>query len=137
MKARPCKRTIQELVEDFALSVIEQDKQINIGNARAGNVAARRRVNTFKQLCACYGDSGRDALVSLFEHENDSVRVDAAAYLLRHCTGKALGVLRDIAQNGKGFAKMGAFYSIKNWEEGTWQLDPATDDSTQENAKRK
>lgn len=124
MNKRTQDEQIGALVRIFAISVTEQAEQIDHGTASRGNKAARRRIAAFKKLRDLYGDHGREALKGLLSHENEGVRCTAAAYLLRYCTDDAMAVLADIAKNGSGFDKIGAFYCIKNWEEGTWELDP-------------
>jgi hypothetical protein len=47
----------------------------------------------------------------------------AAAFLLRHRTAEAKAVLEGAAQ-GKGLEALGAQQTLKNWEDGTWALDP-------------
>lgn len=70
-----------------------------------------------------YGDSAREKMTRLFEHENDSVKILAAASLLRYDTERAMAVLKKIAakDNFNGFV---AAQAIKRWEEGDWHLDP-------------
>jgi hypothetical protein len=52
------------------------------------------------------------------------VRVGAAACLLRHRTAEAKAVL-EAAAKGEGLAAFEAAQVLKNWEAGTWALDPA------------
>jgi hypothetical protein len=35
-----------------------------------------------------------------------------------------MAVLRNEAEHGQGLAALGAHYSMKNWMEGKWHLDP-------------
>jgi hypothetical protein len=51
------------------------------------------------------------------------VRVMAAAYLLRYKTTEAKRVLEDAAK-GEGMIPFIASQVLKNWEDGTWALDP-------------
>lgn len=60
----------------------------------------------------------------LFGHPHPDVRVMAAAFLLRHRTAEAKAVL-EAAARGKGIAALGADETLKSWNEGTWELDPA------------
>jgi hypothetical protein len=52
------------------------------------------------------------------------VRVGAAACLLRHRTAESKAVL-EAATRGEGLAAFEAAQVLKNWENGTWALDPA------------
>ena len=113
---------LEKLVEEFALNVAAQTDEIFHGSAAKGNRHAKRYIAAFDKLCA-YGDAGRDALATLFTHPHMDVRVMAAAFLLRHRTAEAKAVLEDAAQ-GKGLAALGAQQTLKNWEDGTWALDP-------------
>jgi hypothetical protein len=63
------------------------------------------------------GDTGRDALTTLFKHPRMDVRVAAAAFLLRHRTEEAKAVLEETAK-GKGMVPFEAQQSLKRWEEG-------------------
>jgi len=118
------KESIDELVTEFAEGTLQQNDEIRRGVSGEKDEGNDRRVRAFSQLTSHYGDSGRDALKSLFGHSDHRVRVVAASYLLRHCTEEAMAVLREEAEHGSGLAEMGAYYSIKNWNEGKWHLDP-------------
>jgi hypothetical protein len=112
----------EKLVADFAHHVEAQTEEIRGGSATRGNQHARRYIAVFDKLCK-HGDAGRDALATLFEHPREDVRVMAAAFLLRHRTAEATAVLERAAK-GQGLAALGASQTLKNWQEGTWALDP-------------
>lgn len=112
---------VEELVEEFAQHVAAQTDEILGGSARKGNKHADRYLSAFKRLRA-HGDTGRDALASLFTHPRMDVRVMAAAFLLRHRPVDARAVLEEAAK-GQGLAALGAMQTLKNWEQGTWALD--------------
>ncbi|HYH97145.1 DUF2019 domain-containing protein [Hyalangium sp.] len=114
---------LEKLVEKFAQNVAAQTEEIFHGSAAKGNRHAKRYLAAFDEL-RTYGDAGRDALAVLFTHPRMDVRVMAAAFLLRHRTEEAKVVLEEAAQ-GQGLAALGAMQTLKNWEEGTWALDPA------------
>lgn len=127
---RQRKDTPAALVEEFAREVASQTDAIWRGDAKTGNKHAKRYVRAFRKLRST-GDSGREALVPLLDHERPDVRVAAAAHLLRYCTTEAMAVLREAAQ-GNGQAAFEASEAIKRWQEGTWALDPAADIEGQE-----
>jgi len=110
-------------VDRFAHNVIEQKKWISRGDSRAANQCANALLKAFKKICNIYGDEGREALSSLFEHETRAVRSMAAAFLLRYKHEEAKAVLREIGR-GKGLVALGARECINRWEEGEWELDP-------------
>ena len=118
---------IQRLVRDFADSVIGQTEAIRQGDHRKGNRLAKRYIAAFQKL-RDIGDDGRNALASLFTHSRADVRVMAACFLLRHKTHEALALLRREAAMEEGLASFGASEAIKRWEEGSWNLDPVTED---------
>lgn len=124
MSRRERKESIDVLVQRFATAVMKQEEEIHKGSASRGNRHAKRQRAAVDKLFRLYGDQGREALKGLFSHENDEVRCSSAAILLRYCTNDAMLILKDIAKNGRGFSCIGAFYCLKNWEEGTWALDP-------------
>jgi hypothetical protein len=115
--------TLAELVEEFARHVAAQSDAILQGDARTGNKHAGRYIAAFKKLRAA-GDVGRDALAALLTHPRMDVRVSAAACLLRYRTDDAKAVLMAAAR-GEGLAAFEAAQVLKNWENGTWGLDPA------------
>jgi hypothetical protein len=114
---------IDDLVAEFARSVMAQDQEISAGNPRKGNAHAKRYFAAFDRLRA-HGDVGRDALAILLSHEDPGVRVIAATFLLRHCQERARAVLEAEAR-GSGMVAFSAGQALKRWDEGTWQLDPA------------
>ncbi len=116
---------LENLVEEFARHVAAQTEEIHHGSAGKGNQHAKRYLAAFDKLCA-HGNAGRDALAALFAHPRADVRVMAAAFLLRHRTTEARAVLEEAAK-GRGIAALGASQTLKNWEEGTWALDPLED----------
>jgi hypothetical protein len=111
-----------KLVEEFAACVMAQDAAIERGDARTGNKHARRYIAAFDSLRAD-GDPGREALAVLLDHSSASVRVTAAAFLLRYCAFKARKVLKAEAK-GTGLPALGAQQTLLNWQNGTWALDP-------------
>ncbi len=114
---------IEELVAEFAENVAAQTDSIWRGDAKTGNKHAKRYIAAFDKLTA-HGDAGRDALTVLFTHPRMDVRVSAAAYLLRYRTAEARAILEEAA-TGEGLVPFEASLVLKNWESGTWALDPA------------
>lgn len=115
--------TINNLVDLFAQSVIEQD---NANTTDEGNKHATHRAEVFRELTTRFGDRGREELTRHFRHESPRVRCMTAAYLLRYKHAEAMVVLQELAK-GRGLAAFGAKRTMKNWETGDWQLDPASD----------
>jgi uncharacterized protein DUF2019 len=125
---------IEGLVAEFAENVAAQTDSIWRGDAKTGNKHAKRYIAAFDKLTA-HGDAGRDALTVLFTHPRMDVRVSAAAYLLRYRTAEARAILEEAA-TGEGLVPFEASLVLKNWESGTWALDPADDGSGQPEAPR-
>jgi hypothetical protein len=113
---------LKELVEKFSVNVAEQTDAIWRGDAKTGNRHAKRYLAAVDELLA-HGDAGRDALASLLTHSRMDVRVKAAAYLLRYRTVEAKAVLEEAARS-EGMIPFIASEVLKNWEQGTWALDP-------------
>ena len=113
---------LDQLVEEFAQNVSAQTDAILQGDAKSGNRHATRYVKAFKKLRQ-EGNAGRDALAVLLSHPRMDVRVAAAACLLRHRTREAQGILAQAAA-GEGLAAFEAQQVLKNWQNGTWALDP-------------
>lgn len=118
---------LETLVNEFAENVAAQTESIKRGDAKTGNKHANRYIAALKKLRSA-GDAGRDALAVLLEHPRQDVRVGAAAFLLRYRTAEAKAVL-EAAANGTGISSIGALMTLKHWEEGTWNLDPAEDEA--------
>ncbi|HYH95548.1 DUF2019 domain-containing protein [Hyalangium sp.] len=114
--------TLEELVEEFAKNVAAQTDSIFRGDTSTGDEHADRYIAAFKRLRSA-GDTGRDALAVLLTHPRMDVRVAAAACLLRHRTTEAKAIL-EAAAKGEGLAAFEAAQVLKNWETGTWALDP-------------
>lgn len=114
--------SLEELVEEFARNVAAQTDAIWRGDAKTGNKHAKRYFAAFDELRA-RGNPGRDALCSLLTHPRMDVRVKAAAHLLRYRTAEAKAVLEEAA-NGEGLVAFIASQVLRNWAEGTWNLDP-------------
>ena len=115
--------TLGDLVEEFAQNVAAQTDAIFRGDTSTGDEHAERYIAAFKRLRSA-GDAGRDALAVLLKHPRMDVRVGAAACLLRYRTVEAKAVL-EAATKGEGLASFEAAQVLKNWENGTWALDPA------------
>lgn len=115
------KNDMKKLVQQFAESVIGQDRAIMDGDSKLGNRYAEKYIACFRKLSP-FGDEGKEALSTLFHHENPGVRSMAATFLLKFKTDEALSVLREVA-SGKGLIAFEASESIKRWEEGVWNLE--------------
>ncbi|WP_375760865.1 DUF2019 domain-containing protein [Corallococcus exercitus] len=115
--------SLEKFVEEFAQNIAAQTDCILRGDARAGNKHAEKALAAFMSLRE-RGDAGRDALAALFSHARMDVRVTAAAFLLRHKTAEATAVLEDAAK-GQGLAALGAQQTLRNWQNGSWALDPS------------
>ncbi len=115
-------KELDRLVKEFADNVASQAEAIGRADSTLGNRHARKYLFAFNMLRA-YGDEGRNALAGLFTDPRPEVRVTAAGFLLRHCTGEALKVLK--SEIGKpGFTSFEAEQVIEKWNDGTWALDP-------------
>lgn len=114
------KMPIVALVERFATETVAQ---LSSTDHREGNRHAKHCVKAFKTLIDEYGNAGREALSVLFTNPNLSVRVRAAAFLLRYMHEDAMQVLNELAMRDDmvGFC---ASQTIKNWNDGVWELDP-------------
>ena len=115
-------KDLDKLVEQFAENVVLQMEAIYRGDSRTGNKHADKYTAALMKLRAA-GDAGREALCVLLKHPRPSVRVRAAAFLLRYRTEEAKAVL-EAAVSGEGVASIGAIMTLKRWEDGTWNLDP-------------
>ena len=113
---------LDQLVEEFVVNVAAQTECIWNGDFRKGNRHAKKYLTAFDKL-RVHGDVGRTALAGLLVHPRMDVRVKAAAYLLRYRTDDAKKVLEE-AVKSEGMIPFIAAQVLKNWEEGSWNLDP-------------
>ncbi len=130
VKLRRRKKSIDDLLDEFVFCTLAQTREIlgSKGSVRRGNRYAAKALRVFDELRKKHGDRGRDALATLFQHEEDDVRSAAAALLLRYKTGEAMGVLHEVAEKGKGLIAFESAQAIKRWEEGDWHLDPVPEE---------
>jgi hypothetical protein len=119
--------SLKALVDQFAELVALRSAALKHANSDEANRCARMTVAVFHELTS-FGDAGRDALSRLFSHPSNSVRVAAAAWLLRHRHLEAMDVLREVAR-GDDMDAFRAQECMKRWNEGAWQLDPAPQDA--------
>jgi hypothetical protein len=103
------------LCNRFAEAVTEQDRCIWQGDARAGNRHARTHFAAAHELLK-RGDDAIEEFAGLLDHPSDSVRVAAAAYLLRQRADRAVSALRPIAKKKTGIAALGARETLKRYE---------------------
>lgn len=115
---------LEALVKEFAFHVAAQSEAIMRARPGTGNKHAKQSSAALEKLRA-HGTAGRDALAALLLHQRMDVRVAAAAFLLRHRTAEAKGVLEEAA-NGQGLSALEARVILQQWQEGTWALDAET-----------
>jgi hypothetical protein len=109
-------RTPQELSADFADAVRAQDRCILAGDARRGDEHAAIYVKSAETLRSA-GPAYLDALAALLRHSDASVRVMAAAFLLRDRTDDAVAALRGISESD-GLAHLGAKSTLDRYDRG-------------------
>ena len=110
-----------DLVESFAAEVEAQDHCMDRGDSASGNAHAQRFVSAARSLL----DGGHDsieAFTKLLAHANPSVRVMAAAFLLKERTKQAFDVLT-VAAAGSGTAAFGAQRALDRYTRGILEID--------------
>jgi hypothetical protein len=110
-----------ELVESFAAEVAAQDSCIDRGDSASGNAHAQRYVSAARTLLDG-GDDSVDAFTKLLAHSNPSVRVMAAAFLLKNRTKQAVEVLT-VAAEGSGRAALGAQMTLDRFARGILEIN--------------
>ena len=108
------------LVEKFAKAVVAQDRCVEQGDARTGNRHARVYIDAAKELLAG-GEASIEAFSTLLNDPNPSVRIMAAAFLLKSRTDHAVAALRPIA-DGRGIAALGAQMTLARNERGELEI---------------
>jgi hypothetical protein len=108
--------TPAELCARFADAVTAQDRCIDQGDARSGNRFADLYIAAARKLLTG-GHESLEEFSGLLIHPSDSVRVMAAAFLLRERTELAVAALRPIAKK-PGIVALGAQETLKRYERG-------------------
>ena len=106
----------EQLVKQFAGARQKQDACIRAGNSCKGNQYAQMASEAARVLLSS-GDKSIDLFANLLEHDDHSVRVLAAAFLLRDRTEKAVNTLKSLVEE-KGLAALGAKMTLERYKNG-------------------
>jgi hypothetical protein len=107
-------KAVKELLAEFAGAVEAQDRCIGRGDAQSGNRHAELYVAAGKELLR-RGTESVDKFTILLSHDNPSVRVMAASFLLETKTELAVAALKSVAA-GAGLASLGAQMTLQRYE---------------------
>lgn len=109
--------SLAKLVQELVDAVLVWDDELQKGRTGPKHQRAAARVfDRWEQLKRDHGDEGRKALLPLFRHPRQAVRVAAASFLLRFRHRQAAAQLR----------KEDTFTAdqvLKQWARGEWALD--------------
>ncbi len=112
--------SVEELVDRFASICIAQDQALLYSNIAKFNRHFDQMRETDRQLKSRPGDQRR-ALLSLYDHENAQVRLQAARVTLAVEPEKARKLIEEIA-NGRKFPQAGdAGMTIVNLDRGVFK----------------
>lgn len=92
------------------------------GDWQENNKWAKKQAKAFQQIIAI-GDIAREELLTLLEHENLNVVLNAAVFSLKYDTEKSLTALEKIAATDSGIVGFRAEQAIQRWQEGSWRLE--------------
>ena len=106
----------KKLLSQFADSLIAQNVAIGKHDPKTGNKFARKYIKAADALLKSDSE-GIEAFTALLKDERTEVRAMAASYLLPYRMEESLLVLREAAK-GEGITALGAFMTLKRWEEG-------------------
>jgi HEAT repeat protein len=109
--------TIKELVEQYRQGAIGTG---DVSDPKKANKSARRMITAYRVLRGT--EEGRQALVSLLEDDEPSVRCNAAAHCLQwipHVARHILEVLRD----SQGPFSFDAEMTLKEYDKGRLKFD--------------
>ena len=108
-------RSTEEALQMFEESSIKYEAAMNDAKPRVAN----RHYDVFTS-CISYLHKHGDlfCLQKLFDHPNQVVRINAAYALLRFRQVKSEAILREIANNGMGYAKLDATLTLEYWLKG-------------------
>jgi len=107
-------------LSEFTASVAKQDVCIARGDSRAGNREARKYVAAARAMLAG-GSAEIDRFATLLSHEHLSVRVMAAAFLLKDRATQAVAALKPIAA-GSGLSALGAQMTLDRFARGDFEV---------------
>ncbi len=113
-------RDINNIKCTYAENAALHGKMSEEGNDELANTAHDAVVDAYCELQS-HGDEGMNALLTLMDHKNDSVRCWAATHSLTTADEKAVAVLREIA-DGVGAVSFTAEMVLSEWKKGTLEI---------------
>jgi len=113
--------SLQEVLSEYVTAAQAHGAGTTEGNSTITNRAYDRIVKSFTALLA-YGKEGRQAILSLCDHGNASVRCWAAAHSLRYDPEKAEETLRELSES-QGLLAFDAETTLKEWKKGTLVME--------------
>jgi hypothetical protein len=112
----------KKLVEQFSQAAERSFEAMMKGDWKENNKWAKKQAKAFQQIIAI-GDIARDELLTLLDHENLNVVLNAAVFSLKYDTEKSITTLERIASTDRGMVGFRAQQALQRWEEGSWQLE--------------
>ena len=109
-----------QLIDQFVDGVQKQNACMQVGNYRQGNRYALLASDAARLLLTG-GDASIDLFAGLLKHDDLSVRVLAAAFLLKDRTEKAVAALEPLAEE-KGLAAFGAKMTLQRYHRGDLEI---------------
>ncbi len=109
-------KEIEELIDEYKLNAAKHGDTIKEGNYKVGNKCYDKLMIALNRIKE-YGDEGNEALLSLTDDENDSVRCWSACHSLKYNEEKAVKTLEEI-QKQKGIISLSAEMTLSEWRKG-------------------
>jgi hypothetical protein len=113
--------SLEEALLEYVTAAQAHGAGTEEGSATITNRAYDRIVKAFSILLG-YGKAGRQAILSLCDHENRSVRSWAAAHSLKYDAKKAEATLKELSE-GPGLLAFSAEMTLKEWKKGTLVME--------------
>ncbi len=114
-------KNLEKIISLFVEASMKHNAAIMQGDWKTANLQAKKIHKSFLEIIK-FGGDGRDALLTLVDHTDPAIAAMAATYSLKYNPEKSLSILIKIS-NDPGFIGFRAAQSIKNWENGTWELE--------------
>lgn len=113
--------SLEEVLRDYVTAAQAHGAGTAEGSAAVTNRAYDRIVKAFSAILG-HGKAGREAILSLCDHENESVRSWAAAHSLKYDATKAEKTLTGLSE-GQGLLAFSAEMTLKEWKKGTLVME--------------
>ncbi len=107
---------LQDHIAIYVSNAVKHGEGTLSGDYKLANKSYDAKMKALKRILE-FGNAGRDEILLLLNHDNDSVRTSAAAHSLGYNEELALETLEEVA-SGDDIISLNAEMVIKEWKGG-------------------